>query len=107
MAHWTIVKNILKYLRRTKYMLLVYGGDEELVVNGYTDASFMTDIDDYKSQSSYVFTLNGGSIVWKSFKPNTVADSRIETEYILRLQKLQRRHSGSRSFLKKLVWSQM
>jgi ATP-binding cassette subfamily B (MDR/TAP) protein 1 len=33
-AHWTAVKNNLKYLRRTKDMLLVYGGDEELVVNG-------------------------------------------------------------------------
>ena len=88
-------------------MLLVYGGDEELVVNGYTDASFMTDIDDYKSQSSYVFTLNGGVVVWKSFKPNTVADSTTEAKYILRLQKLQRRHSGSRSFLKKLVLSQV
>jgi hypothetical protein len=68
LAHWAAVKNILKYLRRTKDMLLVYGGDEELIVNGYTDASFMTDIDDYKSQSGYVFTLNGGAVVWKSFK---------------------------------------
>ncbi|GJR87351.1 ribonuclease H-like domain-containing protein [Tanacetum coccineum] len=25
--HWTVVKNILKYLRDTKYMFLVYGGD--------------------------------------------------------------------------------
>ena len=30
--HWTAVKNILKYLKRTKDMFLVYGGDEELVV---------------------------------------------------------------------------
>ena len=30
--HWTVVKNILKYLKRTKDMFLVYGGDEELVV---------------------------------------------------------------------------
>ena len=82
MAHCAAVKNILKYLRGTKDMLLVYGGDEELVVNGYTDASFMTDIDDYKSQSSYVFTLNGGAVVWKSFKQNTVADSTTEAEYI-------------------------
>ncbi|KAJ9544176.1 hypothetical protein OSB04_023883 [Centaurea solstitialis] len=28
--HWTAVKNILKYLRRTKEMFLVYGGAEEL-----------------------------------------------------------------------------
>ncbi|PKI67261.1 hypothetical protein CRG98_012333 [Punica granatum] len=29
--HWIAVKNILKYLRRTKEMFLVYGGEEELV----------------------------------------------------------------------------
>ena len=34
MEHWTTVKNILKYLKRTKDMFLVYGGDEELVVMG-------------------------------------------------------------------------
>ena len=46
--HWTAVKNILKYLKRTKDMFLVYGGDEELVVKGYVDASFYTDLDDSK-----------------------------------------------------------
>ena len=46
-----MVKNILKYLKRTKDMFLVYGGDEELVVNGYVDASFDTDLDDSKSQT--------------------------------------------------------
>ena len=34
MEHWTAVKNIVMYLRRTKDMFLVYGGDKELVVNG-------------------------------------------------------------------------
>nr|GFA61841.1 hypothetical protein [Tanacetum cinerariifolium] len=28
-AHWTAVKNILKYLRRTKDMFLVYGGNSD------------------------------------------------------------------------------
>ena len=44
-----MVKNILKYLKRTKDMFLVYGGDKELVVNGYVDASFDTDPYDSKS----------------------------------------------------------
>ena len=60
--HWTAVKNILKYLKRTKDMFLVYGGDKELIVNGYVDASFDTDPDDSKSQTGYVFTLNGGAV---------------------------------------------
>jgi hypothetical protein len=39
-GEWTVVKNNLKYLRRTKDVLLVFGGEEELVVTSYTDASF-------------------------------------------------------------------
>ncbi|PKI67805.1 hypothetical protein CRG98_011778 [Punica granatum] len=66
--YWIAVKNILKYLRRTKEMFLVYGGEEELVVRGYTDASFQSDKDDSRSQSGYVFCLNGGAVSWKSSK---------------------------------------
>jgi hypothetical protein len=61
-AHWTIVKNILKYLRRTKEVFLVFGGEEELVVTGYSDARFQTDADDSKLQSGFVFYLNGGVV---------------------------------------------
>ena len=40
-SHGIVVKNILKYLRRTKDAFLLYGRQEdELVVNGYIDASF-------------------------------------------------------------------
>ena len=67
-VHWTTVKKILKYLRRTKDMFLVYGGDEELRVRGYTDSGFQSDPDDSKAQSGYVFVLNGGAISWRSSK---------------------------------------
>ena len=63
-------------------MFLVYGGRDELVVKGYTDASFQTDKDDFRSQSGYVFILNGGAVSWKSSKQETVADSTTEAEYI-------------------------
>ena len=66
--HWTVVKNILKYLKRTKDMFLIYGGDKELIVNGYVDASSETDPDDSKSQTVYVFILNGGAVSWYSSK---------------------------------------
>ncbi|KAK8600824.1 hypothetical protein V6N12_050672 [Hibiscus sabdariffa] len=81
-GHWTAVKNILKYLRRTKDVFLVYGGKEELRIKGYTDASFQTDKDDSRSQSGFVFCLNGGAVSWKSSKQDTVADSTTEAEYI-------------------------
>ena len=54
-----------------------------IFVKGYTDASFQTDKDDSKSQSGFVFFLNGGTVSWKSSKQDTVADSTIEAEYIV------------------------
>ncbi|KAI3798462.1 hypothetical protein L1987_33739 [Smallanthus sonchifolius] len=83
-AHWTAVKNILKYLSRTKDMFLIFGGvEEELIVRCYTDASFQTDRDDSRSQSGFVFTLNGGAISRKSSKKSVVTDSTTESEYIV------------------------
>ncbi|GJZ38360.1 hypothetical protein Tco_0584551 [Tanacetum coccineum] len=63
------VKNILKYLRNTKDMFLLYGGDSttELGVICYTDASWETDRDDLRSQIGFVFVMNGGAVDWKSF----------------------------------------
>ncbi|KAI3509593.1 hypothetical protein L1887_24987 [Cichorium endivia] len=81
-AHWIAVKNILKYLRRTKNMVLVLGGSDTLRVSGYTEANFQTDRDNGWSQSGWVFLLNGGAVTWKSSKQKTVADSTCESEYI-------------------------
>jgi hypothetical protein len=80
--HWIVVKGTLKYLRRTKDMFLIFGGEDELVVKGYTDASFQTDKDDSASQSGFVFCLNGGVVSSKSSKQDMVADSTTEAEYI-------------------------
>ena len=63
-------------------MFLVYGGDKELVVNGYVDASFDTDLDDSKSQTGYIFLLNGGAVSWCSSKQSVVVRSMCEAEYI-------------------------
>ncbi|KAJ8753518.1 hypothetical protein K2173_022759 [Erythroxylum novogranatense] len=77
------IKNILKYLRRTKDMFLVYGGLEgELVVNGYTDAGFQSDIDDFRSQLGFVFCLNGGAVSWKSSKQDNILRFYNLVEYI-------------------------
>ena len=56
---WAAVKTVLKYLRRTKDMFLVYGRAIELRVEAYIDADFQSDVDDRSSNSRYVFTLNG------------------------------------------------
>ncbi|GJS71164.1 retrotransposon protein, putative, ty1-copia subclass [Tanacetum coccineum] len=51
--HWTAVKTILKYLRNTKDMVLVYGAKPKAEMKGpcYAEASFQTNKDDTKSQT--------------------------------------------------------
>ncbi|GJR77198.1 retrotransposon protein, putative, ty1-copia subclass [Tanacetum coccineum] len=82
--HWTTVKNILKYLRNTKDMFLIYEDDmkQELKVSCYTNAGYLTDVDDLKSQTRYVFVLNGGVVDWKSTKQSIFVTSYTDAEYI-------------------------
>ncbi|GJZ40928.1 retrotransposon protein, putative, ty1-copia subclass [Tanacetum coccineum] len=82
--HWVAVKHILKYLRNTRDMFLVYGGkpDTELNVTGFCDASWQSDKDDTKSQTGYVFVVNGGAVDWKSKKQTTIAMSATQAEYM-------------------------
>ncbi|GJY45195.1 retrotransposon protein, putative, ty1-copia subclass, partial [Tanacetum coccineum] len=53
-----------------------------LKVSCYTDAGYLTDADDLKSQTGYVFVLNGGVVDWKSTKQSIFATSSAEAEYI-------------------------
>ncbi|XP_043710428.1 secreted RxLR effector protein 161-like [Telopea speciosissima] len=67
--HWTTIKNILKYLRKTKDCFLVYESDELLVV-GYTESDFQTDKDDRKSTSDYCRSIQ----YWVIMEFNDFAD---------------------------------
>ncbi|KAL0434647.1 UNVERIFIED_CONTAM: Secreted RxLR effector protein [Sesamum radiatum] len=80
-AHWGAVKSILKYLKRTKDMFLIYDGGE-LILEGYSDTSIQSDDDDAKFQSGFVFKLNGVVVAWKSSKQDSITYSTIEAEYI-------------------------
>ncbi|GJY67435.1 retrotransposon protein, putative, ty1-copia subclass [Tanacetum coccineum] len=53
-----------------------------IMVSCYTDAGYVTDTDDLKSQTGYTFVLNGGAIDWKSTKQSIFATSSTEAEYI-------------------------
>nr|GEU96669.1 reverse transcriptase domain-containing protein [Tanacetum cinerariifolium] len=54
----------------------------ELRVSCYTDAGYLTDADDMKSQTGYVFVLNRGDVDWKSTKQSIFATSSTGAEYI-------------------------
>ena len=52
LKHWIVVKVIFKYLRRTKDLILTYGGGD-LQIDGFTDSDFQSDVDDRKSISGF------------------------------------------------------
>jgi hypothetical protein len=80
-------------LRKTKEIFLVFGGEEELIVKSYNDASFQIDVDDSKSQYGFVFCLKGGAVSWKNSKQDIVVDSTMKDEYI-----------AASEAVKKIVW---
>ncbi|XP_073045928.1 secreted RxLR effector protein 161-like [Primulina eburnea] len=61
--HWKAVKDILKYLRKTKNFFLVYGSGE-LKLERYTNSRFQLVVDDSKSTSRFVFKFNGDVVSW-------------------------------------------
>ncbi|KAL0282971.1 UNVERIFIED_CONTAM: Secreted RxLR effector protein [Sesamum angustifolium] len=63
-------------------MFLIYSGGE-LILEGYSNASFQSDDDDAKAQSGFVFKLNGGMVAWKSSKQSSTTDSTTVVGYIV------------------------
>ncbi|GKG16895.1 zinc finger, CCHC-type containing protein, partial [Tanacetum coccineum] len=52
------------------------------VIEGYSDANWISDIKDSRSTSGYVFTLGGAAISWKSSKQTVIAKPTMESEFI-------------------------
>ncbi|XP_071933953.1 secreted RxLR effector protein 161-like [Coffea arabica] len=63
--HWFALVRLMKYLRGTKNFGILYSGFS-IVLEGYSDTNWISDSNDTKSTSGYVFTLGGGAVAWKS-----------------------------------------
>ena len=55
---------------------------KDLILIGYTDSDFQSDLDFRKSTSGCVFTLGGGAISWRSAKQSCIVDSTMDAEYV-------------------------
>ncbi|GKD44438.1 hypothetical protein Tco_1269083 [Tanacetum coccineum] len=58
-----------------------YSGDPSVLV-GYTDASWITDHEDYASTSEWIFTLGGGAVSWGLKKYSCLTDSTMASEFV-------------------------
>jgi Reverse transcriptase (RNA-dependent DNA polymerase)/gag-polypeptide of LTR copia-type/Integrase core domain/GAG-pre-integrase domain/Zinc knuckle len=81
-VHWQAAIKILKYLKTTMSMALVFDGRRKESVEAYADASWASDQDTGRSVTGYVVNINGSSVSWKSQRQSTVAMSSTEAEYM-------------------------
>ena len=81
--HWRAVQWIMRYLKRTLEVSLVYGGEgkNRHIIIGYVDVDFAGDLDKRRSQIGYLFTLGGCTISWKAILQNIMALSTTEAKY--------------------------
>jgi len=69
---------VFSYLKRTIDLGLFYS-DFPAVMEGYSDASWMTSSSDNKSTSGWIFSLGGGAISWASKKQTCISHSTMES----------------------------
>lgn len=81
--HFNHAKHILRYIRGTVDLKLVYEKQQSAeTLVGYSDSDWGGDRNDGKSTSGYVFKLFGNTVSWGSRKQTTVSLSSTEAEYI-------------------------
>ena len=79
--HFNVVKQILRYVARTKDLDLKYDKLPSFILLIFLDSDYGGDRDDRKSTSTYVFSFFLGAISWASKKQPTTALSTTEPEY--------------------------
>ena len=79
--HWQAICRVFKYLRGTMDFGLSYG-EYPSVLEGYSDASWITNPEDHSSTSGWVFLLGGGAISWASKKQTCITNSTMESEFV-------------------------
>ncbi|GKB63852.1 retrovirus-related pol polyprotein from transposon TNT 1-94, partial [Tanacetum coccineum] len=82
--HWEAVKWILKYLRGTVNVGLVYGTHRgnHVDVTGFVDSDYAKDPDKGRSITGYAFLVQRCVVSWKATLQHVVALSTTEAEYM-------------------------
>jgi hypothetical protein len=65
--HWHAIERVMHYLKGTTNYEIHYSGNPK-VLKGYGDSNWISDADEIKATSGYVFTLGGWVVSWKSCK---------------------------------------
>nr|GEW94326.1 zinc finger, CCHC-type [Tanacetum cinerariifolium] len=74
-------KLLSRSMNKEEPPILVYSG-YPLVLEGYTDASWISNTEDNSFTSGWVFLLGGGAISWASKKQTCITSSTMESEFV-------------------------
>ena len=69
LGHWTAVQHVLKYLKGTTDLELIYGPSEsgsQEILQAYCDANYAEDEDRRRSTTGYAFFIGGVAVCWSS-----------------------------------------
>ena len=69
--HQDALIRILRYLKYTLNYGIHYG-TYPVVLEGFCDANWISDTNESKYTSGYVFTIAGGDVLWKSAKQTCI-----------------------------------
>ncbi|GJX40240.1 zinc finger, CCHC-type containing protein [Tanacetum coccineum] len=79
--HWQTIQRQLQYLKKTMDYSLIYIVYPS-VLEGYVNASWISNTEDNSSTSGWVFLLGGGAISWASKNQTCITSSTIEYEFM-------------------------
>ena len=79
--HWEALERVLRYLRGATSYGIHYTGHPS-VLEGYSDSNWISDADEIKATSGYVFTLAGAAVSWRSCKQTILTRSTMEAELV-------------------------
>src|SRR3954468_5799660 len=77
--HCHALERVMRYLKGTASYGIHYTGYPR-VLEAYSDSNWISDADEIKATSGYVFTLAGGGVSWKSCKQTILTRSTMEPE---------------------------
>lgn len=79
--HWTACKHLLRYLKGTSSVGIIFQPAIRMLIEAYSDADWASSIDDRKSTGGYCVMLGGNLLTWSSKKQAVVSRSSAESEY--------------------------
>jgi hypothetical protein len=81
-THLNAAMHVIRYLKGTRDLCLVYKRQPNTDLVGYSDADWGSDANDRISFTGYAFVVHGGLVAWSSHKQTTVANSTMQSEYM-------------------------